>query len=182
LSPITKSDVQQSLPIEQHSIARPISVIKTNGHKVLPPDSTKIAKIAALKFKMKSRFKELGLTTLFSILTLAIINLLDGDMSARGSGGFLSESGAFLAALAIFVTIWFLILFIAVLTWISYQLSKIRRPGLIGLCLLILGVSSALIGGAMWSIVFIFLAALLLSLSLIFFLIALFKAIGRRRK
>jgi hypothetical protein len=47
---------------------------------------------------------------------------------------------------------------------------------------LILGVSSALIGGAMWSIVFIFLAALLLSLSLIFFLIALFKAIGRRRK
>ena len=194
LSAITKSDVQQSLPIEQNSIARPINVIKVNGHKVLPPDSTKIVKLAALKLKMKKRFKRLGLTTL-SFLTLGIIDILDGDNSSSGGAlGISSDmSGAFFIAMMIFGLIWYLLFWIAVITWIVYQLSKIirtqppgksghkNRPGRTGLCLLILGVSSGLIGGAMWSIVFIFLAALLLSLSLIFFLIALFKAIFRRK-
>ena len=197
LSPITKSDVQQSLPIEQNSIGKSPRAIISIFHKAQPNDSVKIKKIAVLKQKTKNRFKRLGFTTLFTFLTLGIIDILDGDNSSSADAwgiGSALMSGAFFWAATIFGLIWFLLLFIAGITWIVYQLSKIirtqppgksghkNRPGFTGLCLLILGVSSALIGGAMWSIVFIFLAALLLSLSLIFFLIALFKAIGRRRK
>ena len=124
LSAITKSDVQQSLPIEQYSIARPINVIKVNGHKVLPPDSTKIVKLAALKLKMKKRFKRLGLTTL-SFLTLGIIDILDGDNSSSGGDWFGSGmSAAFFIAMMIFGLIWYLLLFIAIITWMVYQIRK----------------------------------------------------------
>ena len=188
LSPITKSDVQQSLPIEQNSIGKSPRAIKSIFHKAQPSDSIKIQKIAVLKQKTKNRFKNLGFTTLFSILTLAIINILDGDNSGCPpfSMWCFESSGAFLLAGLIFGLIWYLLFWIAVITWIVYQLSKIirtqapgksghnNRPGFIGLCLLILGVSLGLIG--IWS-----LAALLVLLSLIFFLIALFKAIGRRK-
>ena len=126
LSAITKSDVQQSLPIEQNSIARPINVIKVNGHKVLPPDSTKIVKLAALKLKMKKRFKRLGINTLLFILIPAIIDALDGDNSSSGAID-LDMSGAFFIAMMIFGLTWFLLFFIAVITWIVYQLSKIIR-------------------------------------------------------
>jgi hypothetical protein len=188
LSPITKSDIQQSLPIEQNSIGKSPRAIKSIFHKAQPSDSIKIQKIAVLKQKTKNRFKNLGFTTLFSILTLAIINILDGDNSGCPpfSMWCFESSGAFLLAGLIFGLIWYLLFWIAVITWIVYQLSKIirtqapgksghnNRPGFIGLCLLILGVSLGLIG--IWS-----LAALLVLLSLIFFLIALFKAIGRRK-
>jgi hypothetical protein len=190
LSPITKSDVQQSLPIEQNSIGKSPRAIKSIFHKAQPSDSIKIQKIAVLKQKTKNRFKNLGFTTLFSILTLAIINILDGDNSGCPpfSMWCFESSGAFLLAGLIFGLIWYLLFFIAVITWIVYQLSKFirkqsdnNRPGFIGLRLLILGVSLGLIGFAMWSLVLVFLAALLVLLSLIFFLIALFKAIGRRK-
>jgi hypothetical protein len=190
LSPITKSDVQQSLPIEQNSIGKSPRAIKSIFHKAQPSDSIKIQKIAVLKQKTKNRFKNLGFTTLFSILTLAIINILDGDNSGCPpfSMWCFESSGAFLAAALIFGLIWYLLFFIAVITWIVYQLSKFirkqghnNRPGFIGLRLLILGVSLGLIGFAMWSLVLVSLAALLVLLSLIFFLIALFKAIGRRK-
>ena len=190
---IPKSDVKYLLPIEQNSIGKSPRGIKSFIHLAQPKDSATIQKIAVLKQKTNNRFKRLGFTTLFTFLTLGIIDILDGDNSSSGgSWGIESDmSGAFYIAMMIFGLTWFLLLFIAVITWIVYQLSKIirtqppgksghkNRPGFIGLCLLILGVSSGLIGGATWSIVFIFLAALLLSLSLIFFLIALFKAIGR---
>ena len=187
---IPKSDVKYLLPIEQNSIGKSPRGIKSFIHLAQPKDSATIQKIGALKLKTKKRFKRLGINTLLFILIPAIIDALDGDNSSSGAIE-LDMSGAFFIAMMIFGLTWFLLLFIAVITWIVYQLSKIirtqppgksghkNRPGFIGLCLLILGVSSGLIGGAMWSIVFIFLAALLLSLSLIFFLIALFKAIGR---
>ena len=123
LSAITKSDVQQSLPIEQNSIARPINVIKTNGHKVLPPDSTKIVKIAALKLKMKKRLKRLGINTLL-LLIPAIIDALDGDNSTSGATIELDMSLAFFIAMMIFGLTWFPLLFIAVITWIVYQIRK----------------------------------------------------------
>lgn len=125
LSPITKSDVQQSLPIEQNSIGKSPRAIISIFHKAQPNDSVKIQKIAVLKQKTKNRFKRLGFTTLFSILTLEIINILDGDMSIPGSGGILSESGAFLIAMTIFGLIWYLLFWIAVITWIVYQIGKI---------------------------------------------------------
>ena len=125
LSPITKSDVQQSLPIEQNSIGKSPRGIKSFIHIAQPKDSVKIQKIAVLKQKTKNRFKRLGLTTLFSILTLEIINILDGDMSIPGSGGILSESGAFLIAMTIFGLIWYLLFWIAVITWIVYLIYRL---------------------------------------------------------
>ena len=126
MSAITKSDVQQSLPIEQSSIAKPINVIKTNTQKILPPDSTKIVKIAALKLKTKKRFKRLGLTTL-SFLTLGIIDILDGDNSSSGgSWGIGSDmSGAFFIAMMIFGLTWYLLLFIAIITWMVYLIYRL---------------------------------------------------------
>ena len=125
LSAITKSDVQQSLPIEQNSIGKSPRGIKSFIHIAQPKDSVKIQKIAVLKQKTKNRFKRLGLTTLFSILTLEIINILDGDMSIPGSGGILSESGAFLIAMTIFGLIWYLLFWIAVITWIVYLIYRL---------------------------------------------------------
>lgn len=123
LSPITKSDVQQSLPIEQNSIGKSPRAIKSIFHKAQPSDSVKIQKIAVLKQKTKNRFKRLGFTTLFSILTLAIIDILDGDNSS--SGGIWGDmSGAFFIAAMIFGLIWYLLFFIAVITWIVYQIRK----------------------------------------------------------
>ena len=114
---ITKSDVQQSLPIEQNLITRPINVNKATIHKVLPPDSAKIVKIANLRLKMKSRFKRLGSTTLFTILTLKIIDFFDGDDS--------DWSNAYVFALLFFVYLWILLLFIALITWVVYQIKKL---------------------------------------------------------
>jgi hypothetical protein len=114
---ITKSDVQQSLPIEQNLITRPINVNKATIHKVLPPDSIKIVKIANLRLKMKSRFKRLGSTTLFTILTLKIIDFFDGDDS--------DWSNAYVFALLFFVYLWILLLFIALITWVVYQIKKL---------------------------------------------------------
>jgi hypothetical protein len=114
---ITKSDVQQSLPIEQNLITRPINVNKATIHKALPPDSIKIVKIANLRLKMKSRFKRLGSTTLFTILTLKIIDFFDGDDS--------DWSNAYVFALLFFVYLWILLLFIALITWVVYQIKKL---------------------------------------------------------
>jgi hypothetical protein len=127
LSPITKSDVQQSLPIEQNSIGKSPRAIKSFFHKAQPKDSVKIQKIAVLKQKTKNRFKRLGFTTLFSILTLAIINILDGNNSSSGGAWGISSdmSGAFFIAMMIFGLIWYLLFFIAVITWIVYQIGKI---------------------------------------------------------
>lgn len=120
---ITKSDVQQSLPIEQNSIGRSPSAIKSIFHKAQPKDSVKIQKIAVLKQKTKNRFKRLGFTTLFTFLTLRIIDILDGDNSS--SGGIWGDmSGAFFIAAMIFGLIWYLLFFIAVITWIVYQIRK----------------------------------------------------------
>ena len=126
LSPITKSDVQQSLPIEQNSIARAINVIKTNTHKVLPPDSTKIVKIAALKLKTDKRLKRLGVHTLLSILIPIIIGGLDGDNSSTKAGLFETNiSGAMIIALLIFILAFFPLFFIAIITWIVYLIYKL---------------------------------------------------------
>jgi len=123
LSPITKSDVQQSLPIEQNSIGKSPRAIKSIFHKAQPKDSVKIQKIAVLKQKTKNRFKRLGFTTLFTFLTLGIIEILDGDNSS--SGGIWGDmSGAFFIAAMIFGLIWYLLFFIAVITWIVYQIRK----------------------------------------------------------
>jgi hypothetical protein len=48
---ITKSDVQQSLPIEQNSIGKSPRAIKSIFLKAQPKDSVKIQKIAVLKQK-----------------------------------------------------------------------------------------------------------------------------------
>ncbi len=126
LSPITKSDVQQSLPIEQNSIGKSPRAIKSIFHKAQPSDSIKIQKIAVLKQKTKNRFKRLGFTTLFSILTLEIIDILDGDNSSSGGAWGISSdmSGAFFIAIMIFGLIWYLLFWIAVITWIVYQIRK----------------------------------------------------------
>ena len=122
---ITKSDVQQSLPIEQNLITRPINVIKATIHKVLPPDSIKIQKIGVLKQKTKKRFKRLGFTTLFSILTIGIIDILDSNNSS--SGGIWGDmSAAFFIAAMIFGLTLYLLLFIAIITWIVYLIYKLR--------------------------------------------------------
>jgi hypothetical protein len=126
LSPITKSDVQQSLPIEQNSIGKSPRAIKSIFHKAQPKDSIKIQKIAVLKQKTKNRFKRLGFTTLFTFLTLGIIDILDGDNSSSGGAWGISSdmSGAFFIAIMIFGLIWYLLFFIAVITWIVYQIRK----------------------------------------------------------
>ena len=121
---ITKSDVQQSLPIEQNLITRPINVIKATIHKVLPPDSIIIQKIGVLKQKTKKRFKRLGFTTLFSILTIGIIDILDSNNSS--SGGIWGDmSAAFFIAAMIFGLTLYLLLFIAIITWIVYLIYKL---------------------------------------------------------
>jgi len=124
---ITKSDVQQSLQIEQNLITRPINVNKATIHKVLPPDSIKIQKIGVLNQKTKKRFKRLGFTTLFSILTIGIIDILDGDNSSSGGAWGISSdmSAAFFIAIMIFGLIWYLLLFIAIITWIVYLIYKL---------------------------------------------------------
>jgi hypothetical protein len=126
LSPITRSDVQQSLPIEQNSIGKSPRAIKSIFHKAQPKDSVKIQKIAVLKQKTKNRFKRLGFTTLFTFLTLGIIDILDGNNSSSGGAWGISSdmSGAFFIAMMIFGLIWYLLFFIAVITWIVYQIRK----------------------------------------------------------
>ena len=118
---ITKSDVQQSLPIEQNSIGKSPRGIKSIFLKAQPSDSIKIQKIAVLKQKTKNRFNRLGFTTLFTFLTLGIIDILDGNNSSWGD----DMSGAFFIAIMIFGLIWYLLFFIAVITWIVYQIRKI---------------------------------------------------------
>ena len=127
MSAITKSDVQQSLPIEQSSIAKPINVIKTNTQKILPPDSTKLQKIAVLKQKTKNRFKRLGFTTIFTFLTLGIIDILDGNNSSSGGAWGISSdmSGAFFIAIMIFGLIWYLLFWIAIITWMVYLIYRL---------------------------------------------------------
>ena len=118
---ITKSDVQQSLPIEKNSIGKSPRGIKSIFLKAQPSDSIKIQKIAVLKQKTKNRFNRLGFTTLFTFLTLGIIDILDGNNSSWGD----DMSGAFFIAIMIFGLIWYLLFFIAVITWIVYQIRKI---------------------------------------------------------
>jgi|GEM_PF-2762049 len=118
LSPITKSDVQQSLPIEQNSIGKSPRAIKSIFHKAQPSDSIKIQKIAVLKQKTKNRFNRLGFTTLFTFLTVGIIDILDGN-----NGGDIS--GAFFIAAMIFGLTLYLLLFIAIITWIVYLIYKL---------------------------------------------------------
>jgi hypothetical protein len=121
------SPIKQSLPIEQNSIGKSPRAIKSIFHKAQPKDSVKIQKIAVLKQKTKNRFKRLGFTTLFSILTLGIIDILDGDNSSSGGAWGISSdmSGAVFIAIMIFGLIWYLLFFIAVITWIVYQIGKI---------------------------------------------------------
>ena len=182
MSAITKSDVQQSLPIEQYSIARPINVIKTNGHKVLPPDSTKIVKIAALKLKMKKRLKRLGLTTLFSILTLGIIDILDGDNSGCPPFAMfcMEVSGAFFIALIILIPYLAYLFYKAAETTIQYLSLTIRHPTLIGFCLLL---SSLAFRALMpFSTALVIALVFLLLYSGIYFLIISLSKSSRKRK
>ena len=125
---IPKSDVKYLLPIEQNSIGKSPRGIKSFIHLAQPKDSATIQKIGALKLKTKKRFKRLGINTLLFILIPAIIDALDGDNSSSGGIGIdLGMSGAFFIAMMIFGLTWFLLFFIAVITWIVYQLSKIIR-------------------------------------------------------
>jgi len=126
LSPITKSDVQQFLPIEQNSTGKSPRAIISIFHKAQPKDSVKIQKIAVLKQKTKNRFKRLGFTTLFTFLTLGIIDILDGDNSGCPPFAIIciEASGAWILAAVIFGLIWYLLFFIAVITWIVYQIRK----------------------------------------------------------
>lgn len=110
-------NILQSLPFEQNSFVRLININKTNNKSILPPDPAKIAKIAKIRLKMKSRFKRLGSTTLFTILTLKIIDFFDGDDS--------DWSNAYVFALLFFVYLWILLLFIALITWVVYQIKKL---------------------------------------------------------
>jgi hypothetical protein len=121
------SPIKQSLPIEQNSIGKSPRAIKSIFHKAQPKDSVKIQKIAVLKQKTKNRFKRLGFTTLFTFLTLGIIDILDGNNSSSGGAWGISSdmSGAFFIAIMIFGLIWYLLFFIAVITWIVYQIGKI---------------------------------------------------------
>jgi hypothetical protein len=100
---------------------------KRNFESAKPKDSVKIQKIAVLKQKTKNRFKRLGFTTLFTFLTLGIIDILDGNNSSSGGAWGISSdmSGAFFIAMMIFGLIWYLLFFIAVITWIVYQIGKI---------------------------------------------------------
>ena len=112
-----ETNILQSLPFEQNSFVRLININKTNTKSILPPDPAKIAKIAKIRSKMKSRFKRLGSTTLFTILTLKIIDFFDGDDS--------DWSNAYVFALLFFVYLWILLLFIALITWVVYQIKKL---------------------------------------------------------
>ena len=112
-----KTNILQSLPFEKNSFVRLININKTTTKTILPPDSAKIVKIANLRLKMKSRFKRLGSTTLFTILTLKIIDFFDGDDS--------DWSNAYVFALLFFVYLWILLLFIALITWVVYQIKKL---------------------------------------------------------
>jgi len=112
-----KTNILQSLPFETNSFVRLININKTNTKSILPPDSAKIVKIANLRLKMKSRFKRLESTTLFTILTLKIIDFFDGDDS--------DWSNAYVFALLFFVYLWILLLFIALITWVVYQIKKL---------------------------------------------------------
>lgn len=112
-----ETNILQSLPFEQNSFVRLININKTNTKSILPPDPAKIAKIAKIRLKMKSRFKRLGSTTLFTILTLKIIDFFDGDDS--------DWSNAYVFALLFFVYLWILLLFIALITWVVYQIKKL---------------------------------------------------------
>ena len=112
-----ETNILQFLPFEQNSFVRLININKTNTKSILPPDPAKIAKIAKIRLKMKSRFKRLGSTTLFTILTLKIIDFFDGDDS--------DWSNAYVFALLFFVYLWILLLFIALITWVVYQIKKL---------------------------------------------------------
>ena len=112
-----ETNILQSLPFEQNSFVRLININKTNTKSILPPDPAKIVKIAKIRLKMKSRFKRLGSTTLFTILTLKIIDFFDGDDS--------DWSNAYVFALLFFVYLWILLLFIALITWIVYLIYKL---------------------------------------------------------
>ena len=112
-----ETNILQSLPFEQNSFVRLININKTNTKSILPPDPAQIAKIAKIRLKMKSRFKRLGSTTLFTILTLKIIDFFDGDDS--------DWSNAYVFALLFFVYLWILLLFIALITWVVYQIKKL---------------------------------------------------------
>ena len=112
-----ETNILQSLPFEQNSFVRLININKTNTKSILPPDPAKIVKIAKIRLKMKSRFKRLGSTTLFTILTLKIIDFFDGDDS--------DWSNAYVFALLFFVYLWILLLFIALITWVVYQIKKL---------------------------------------------------------
>lgn len=117
---IPKSDVKHLLPIEQNSIRKSPRSITSFIQIAQPKDSVKIQKIAVLKQKTKNRFKRLGFTFLFTSLTLGIIDILDGDNS-----GWLGVSGASFWSMMIFGLTWFLLFFIAIITWIVYLLYKI---------------------------------------------------------
>ena len=119
---IPKSDVKYLLPIEQNSIGKSPRGIKSFIHLAQPKDSATIQKIGALKLKTKKRFKRLGINTLL-LLIPAIIDALDGDNSSSGGLGF-DMSLAYFIAMMIFGLTWFLLFFIAVITWIVYQIRK----------------------------------------------------------
>ena len=121
------SPIKQSLPIEQNSIGKSPRAIKSIFHKAQPKDSVKIQKIAVLKQKTKNRFKRLGFHTLLSILIPPIIDGLDGDNSSSGGAWGISSdmSGAFFIAIMILFLTWFLLLFIAVITWMVYLIYKL---------------------------------------------------------
>jgi len=121
---IPKSDVKYLLPIEQNSIGKSPRGIKSFIHLAQPKDSARIQKIAVLKQKTKKRFKRLGFTTSFSILTIGIIDILDSNNSS--SGGIWGDmSAAFFIAAMIFGLTLYLLLFIAIITWIVYLIYKL---------------------------------------------------------
>ena len=126
MSAVTKSDVQQSRPIEQNSIGKSPRGIKSFIHLAQPKDSATIQKIAVLKQKTNNRFKRLGFTTLFTFLTLGIIDILDGDNSGCPPFAMIcmEVSGAWILAAVIFGLTWYLLFWIAVITWIVYQIRK----------------------------------------------------------
>ena len=123
---IPKSDVKHLLPIEQNSIGKSPRGIKSFIHLAQPKDSATIQKIAVLKQKTNNRFKRLGFTTLFTFLTLGIIDILDGDNSGCPPFAMIcmEVSGAWILAAVIFGLTWYLLFWIAVITWIVYQIRK----------------------------------------------------------
>ena len=123
---IPKSDVKYLLPIEQNSIGKSPRGIKSFIHLAQPKDSATIQKIAVLKQKTNNRFKRLGFTTLFTFLTLGIIDILDGDNSGCPPFAMIcmEVSGAWILAAVIFGLTWYLLFWIAVITWIVYQIRK----------------------------------------------------------